>query len=309
MSLNPLRLLLFAALVTLLHSPTHTAAAGLAHDAAAAMHGHYHSVRAMLDDNAFDQPLHLTSGHEGDHTQARLSAVLEHPFDAFAATFKSPDNWCELMMLHLNIKYCAAHDNGRQQMLTVYVGRKHEQPLESAHRAEYAYRVVANGPDYLKIALEADKGPFRTRNYQIVLEAVPLDAESTFIHFGYSYDFGSLAKTAQAIYFRTVGRDKVGFTKIADDNSRPPEYVGGARGALERNIMRYYLALQAYLNGLAEPAPQRLDKRLEGWFALTERYPLQLHEIERDAYLRMKQREFERQRTGAEVLSPAGAVW
>ena len=58
--------------------------------------------------------------------------------------------------------------------------------------------------------------------------------------------------------------------------------------------MRYFLAIDAYLGSLAEPAPARVDKRLNDWFAAAERYPLQLHEMDRGEYLAMKQKETKR---------------
>jgi hypothetical protein len=64
---------------------------------------------------------------------------------------------------------------------------------------------------------------------------------------------------------------------------------------VERNAMRYYLAIDAYLDSLAAPAGQQLDHRLKGWFDATEKYPRQLHEVTRDDYLRMKRDEVARQ--------------
>ena len=61
--------------------------------------------------------------------------------------------------------------------------------------------------------------------------------------------------------------------------------------------MRYYLAIDAYL-GAAAAAPSatdRFDESLERWFTATERYAPQLHEVERDAYVTMKRREYLRQ--------------
>jgi hypothetical protein len=69
------------------------------------------------------------------------------------------------------------------------------------------------------------------------------------------------------------------------------------RGAVERNTMRYYLAIDAYLASLAVPASQQSEKRLQHWFDATERYPRQLHEIDRTAYLSMKRSEYKRQQT------------
>jgi len=63
------------------------------------------------------------------------------------------------------------------------------------------------------------------------------------------------------------------------------------RGVVERNAMRYYVAIEAYLGALTTPAPQQLEKRLSDWYAGIERYPLQLHEIERSEYLSMKRSE------------------
>jgi hypothetical protein len=44
----------------------------------------------------------------------------------------------------------------------------------------------------------------------------------------------------------------------------------------------------------AAPAVQ-LERRLQSWFTATERYPRQLHEINRDEYLVMKRAEHSRQ--------------
>ena len=67
------------------------------------------------------------------------------------------------------------------------------------------------------------------------------------------------------------------------------------RGVVERNTMRYDLAIDAYLDSLTTPAPQQLERRLQAWFDATEKYPRQLHEVERDAYLKMKRDEVGRQ--------------
>jgi hypothetical protein len=66
---------------------------------------------------------------------------------------------------------------------------------------------------------------------------------------------------------------------------------------VERNTMRYYLAIEAYLGATSAPPPEQQEKRLRDWFAATERYALQLHEIERDDYLAMKRHELQRQRS------------
>jgi hypothetical protein len=97
-----------------------------------------------------------------------------------------------------------------------------------------------------------------------------------------------MARLAIETYLDTVGRGKVGFTSIGTQADGRPIYVGGVRGVIERNAMRYYLAVIAYVDALSAPPRQQLESRLEEWFMLTERHPVQLHEIERAEYLSMK---------------------
>jgi hypothetical protein len=110
---------------------------------------------------------------------------------------------------------------------------------------------------------------------------------------GYALSYGTASSLAMRMYLGTIAHDKVGFTKAGS------EYVGGQRGVVERNTMRYYLAIDAYLRSLAAPAPQQLDQRLQSWFDATEKYPRQLHEVDRADYLRMKRKEVARQATPA----------
>jgi hypothetical protein len=67
------------------------------------------------------------------------------------------------------------------------------------------------------------------------------------------------------------------------------------RGILERNVMRYYLAIDAYLATLARPAAQRFHARLGHWADAAASYPRQLLDFERTEYVAMKEKEYRRQ--------------
>ncbi|MHB1592278.1 MAG: hypothetical protein ACYCTW_12225, partial [Sulfuricella sp.] len=66
----------------------------------------------------------------------------------------------------------------------------------------------------------------------------------------------------------------------------------GVRGVVERNTMRYYLAIDAYLAALTTPPKDQLEKRLQHWYNATDQYARQLHEVERDDYFKMKRKEY-----------------
>jgi len=151
--------------------------------------------------------------------------------------------------------------------------------------------------DYVDVELKARKGPLGTANYRISLEAVGLENERAFVHLQYSYTYGFVGRLAMKTYLATSGSEKVGFTLIGDSSDPEPKFIGGVRGAIERNTMRYYLAIDAYLGALATPAPARFEQSLERWFSATELYPRQLREIGRDAYFAMKRSEYRRQQT------------
>src|SRR5687768_10872304 len=213
--------------------------------------------------------------------------------DAFA----NPENWCEALILHLNVKYCHADAENERRVLSVALGKKTEQPLSETYRVKFGYDVMLSGTDYMAVKLDARKGPLGTRNYRVALELVALEGEQSFLHIEYSYSEGLLARLAMRLYFATSGSAKVGFTKVGGENGEPPHLVGGVRGALERNTMRYYLAIEAFLSAIATPAPQRLEESLERWYTATEHYALQLHEVDHDDYITMKRNEYLRQQT------------
>jgi len=114
------------------------------------------------------------------------------------------------------------------------------------------------------------------------------------MHLSYSYGYGMAARLALQAYLSTLGSGKVGFSVIDKRPDGTPVYVGSVRGVVERNTMRYYLAIDSYLGALAVPPAQQVEKRLRDWFTATERYALQLHEMSEAEYLDMKRKEVAR---------------
>lgn len=272
-------------------------AAGPDTNPAAVLRAKYAELGPQLRNNQFKQPLYLDSVESSSHLAADIYALVDYPFATVNAAFNDPAHWCDVMILHLNTKYCRASADTAGSNLVVRIGKKNYQPLAQAFRVKFAYRVATTTPEYFDVRLNAENGPLGTSDYRIRLEAVAVQGGKTFLHLTYSYAYNFAGRLAMKAYLATIGSDKVGFTMTGKQSQSggQPDTIGGVRGVVERNTMRYYLAIDAYLGGLSTAPAQQLEQRLESWFASTERYPRQLHEVDRAAYLDMKQREYLRQ--------------
>jgi hypothetical protein len=263
-------------------------------NSAASMHARYAEFQKYLGENQFGKPLHLIS-HEGNQDlKGDAYAIVEHPFAKVDAALQQGGNWCDILILPFNTKHCEVSSTPEGQVLTMYVGKKGPESLDRAFRLDFEFQLVARSQDYLKRVLKAQTGPVGTFNYDITLEAAPLDAKRTFIHLAYSYSFGTLSRIAMQTYLSTLGAGKVGFSTEGQDESGKPQYVAGMRGVVERTTMRYFLAIEAYLDSLGTPLSAQLDKRLNDWFSASEKFPRQLHEMERGEYVALKQKEAQR---------------
>jgi hypothetical protein len=255
----------------------------------------YGELRDELRSNSYGRALYIDSTEGSNTLRGDVYAVLDHPFAKVSQALKEPSQWCDVMILPFNTKYCRATG---ANSLAVRIGRKYDQPVDQAFKLDFGYRNVAASNDYYESRLNAAQGPFGTRDYRIDMEAVPLEGGRTFMHLSYSYGYGALGKMAMQGYLSTAGANKIGFsqTKDASGQTQP---ITGVRAAVERNAMRYYLAIDSYLDSLDAPRDQQSEKRIQSWFSATERYPRQLREMDRSTYVNMKRQEYERQQTAS----------
>jgi hypothetical protein len=248
----------------------------------------YTELRPSLERNQFGRPVHLDSTEAGGQLKGEVHALLAHPFAKVRDGLASAKSWCDILTLPFNVKRCESTGN---DSIALYIGRTRDTPLSQCVRIDFHYSALVVSDELLKLQLEAPNGPLGTKNYRIVLDAVSLDAGRTFMHMSYGYGYGTVSKLAMQAYLSTSGASKVGFSSDGDDDQGKPRLVGGMRGVLERNTMRYFLAIDAYLNTLSTPQAARQQKRLIEWFDAAERYPRQLHEMTREEYMAMKTRD------------------
>jgi hypothetical protein len=282
------RLFLWFAFAAALHAGS---AAALAGDAAQALREQRVALAEELTHNQFHQPLHMQSNEEDGRLSGDVYAVIDHPFAQLSASLKRPSQWCDVMILVINIKRCEAADGSPAGSVALNVGRKYDQPLKDTYRIAFTHHLETDTPEYFQVRLNADHGPFGTTDYRIVLEAVASERGQTFLHLRYAYHNGFAARLAFLGYLSTLGRNKVGFTIVGHAPDGEPVYVRSVRGAIERTTMRYYLAITSYLNSLSAPPAEREERRMRSWFAATERYARQLHEVDEEQYLTLKRSE------------------
>jgi len=255
----------------------------------------YMQLAKQLRSNQFQRPLYLKSAESPHDLKGEIYAEVNYTFAAVGTALNNPAHWCDVLILHLNVKYCHASNSGTGTVLSVDLGRKYYQPLADAYRVEFNYRGVITRPDYFAVELNAENGPLSTHDYHIWIEATSVAGGRSFLHVTYAYAFGLSGRLAMQGYLATIGSDKVGFTITGKQPNGLPDYIQGVRGVVERNTMRYYLAIDAYLAALTTSPKDQLEKRMQYWYDATDHYARQLHEVTRDEYLEMKRREYQRQ--------------
>ena len=259
--------------------------------------GTYHRNRVRLETNSFGLPLIVDSFERDDRVHVDVYGVFDFPFSGVVNALKVPANWCDIVSLHPNIKACTYRELPGDWLLTFYPGKKIYQPPEDTRQVKYHYRVVNQQPGYLDIILSADAGPFGTKDHKMRFEALPLDGGRTYVHVSYAYSDSVALRLATKIYFATLGQGKVGFTETGTDGNGNPVYIGGPRGALERSAVRYYFAIQTFMNTLRYPEENRFGMRISQWHDLTTRYRKQLFDLEKKDYLTFKTTEHKSQLT------------
>jgi hypothetical protein len=258
---------------------------------AAALYARYAQLEPQMAASAFARPLVVDSSDTGGRMQGEIHGELAHPFAPLAQRLTHPAAWCDVIVLHYNVKGCAAEGD----FMTVYSGRKVYEPLDRAFPLRYRFHVAAQRADYLRVELAADNGPLGTRDYELVLEAMPI-GERTFVSLRYAFRPSAGSRFATATYLATAGSGKAGFTVVGRRADGSPEWIGGVRGIVERNAMRNFLALDAWLDTCDAPLAERAMKRLLRMAALTAQYPAQLVEMPADEYVAIKQREWRENR-------------
>jgi hypothetical protein len=265
------------------------AATPSASESAQALRATHQRLRDKLDHSDFGRPVELDSIETPHGLEGDIYAVVDHPLAEIDAALKDPAHWCEMLALHVNNRRCRSSATPQgAEMLTLFVVRRYDKPVEQAFELPFVYRVASATPGLLSIEMSAASGPLGTSNYRVTLEAVALDERRSFLHFGYGYEHNFMVRLATQAYLATFGRSKVGFTVTGRNADGTPEYIRGPRGLVERNAMRYFLTLDAYLAGLKTPPQAQAEYRQRQWFASTEQYPRQLHEIDLDTYLALK---------------------
>lgn len=260
----------------------------------------YHQLKNELAQSIFGSPILLRSEIGDSHAQGEVYALLDTPFPALRKTLSQPAQWCELTILHINIKTCTYLEDQVQ----LFVGRKYYQTADEAFPLQYRFKQLINNDRNLHIKLTAPDGPFGTSDYLISLEATPIDKQHSFIRFQYRYQFGFMAKMALQTYLATLGRNKIGFTVVDTDENGEAIYIKGLQGVIERNVMRYVFAIQSLFETEKSAAEDRHTAQLAHWYAHIQEHPQQLMELSREEYMSNKQREYSNQLKAQEALLP-----
>ena len=249
----------------------------------------YEKIRAELANTTFGVPIHIETFSPHRKIHCHVYGIIDQKFQPFSSVMLNPKNWCEILLLHTNIKSSVMKtDKNNGVSLTIYCGRKFYQPPEDTYSLDLKYDVLDEKRDYFHLRLSGEKGPFHTRNYRINLDAAPLSEQQSVIHLSYEYDSGITMKNALKLYYATLGRKKVGFSVVGRNKQGNPIFVKGNQGLIERNSVRFYFAIQAFMETYGFQDDVRFNKRIHRWYDLVRQCPRQLYELPEKEYIENK---------------------
>jgi len=244
----------------------------------------YQEIRDYLKKS--DIPIHVQSGAHKGVLNAEVYGELDYPIKDLAGILAIPANWCQFTVLHPNVKACT----GGQNLLTLHVGRKLLKSVDDADVMKFRFRTLYLDNEYFKSSLEGDKGPMGIRNYRFEVEAMNVGGK-TFVRIQFSYKSKLYTKLLTSAYVATHRR--IGFSVIGINKIGQLIYSKGKKALIERNVMRCYLALIAFMDTKHMNTEDRFEVRTTYWFNLMERYFPKPYDVDRKKYIITKSHDLE----------------
>lgn len=238
--------------------------------------------------------LSIASHEKSRRLDIKVYGIVDQPFSKVSAVLSDPAVMCDFLILNLNIKTCTYAQDKQRTELVIYVAGKNYSPLYRAMEINPYFELQKKNNQYMRVLMASRKSRWALYDYSVIVEATAL-GNATLLRFTSKYHASHINMAATLAYLKTFARNKVGFTVVGHNELGEPKYIQGMRGVIERNAVRSYLALQAYLETSNTPEKKRFDSRLRRWFKLTDAYPRQLHEMELQSYLDNKHREYRNQ--------------
>jgi hypothetical protein len=239
--------------------------------------------------------VYLESSEASHQARGEVLARLDLPYATASVVLADTQAWCRLLMLHPNVKHCLPGTGGRGGvLLDLTMAAQRDGLFGQEHPLQLSWTVLARDASHLAVELLAERGPMGTRDYRIGFELAPLEAGTSVMRLVYSSAFTATGLWMAQAYVATVARHRVGFTVVDTDAQGRPVHLRGVRAAIERNTMRFHLAVQSWLAVQPLPQERRVARAIEAWFDASERHATQLHEVEREEYVARKTAEFAR---------------
>jgi pentose-5-phosphate-3-epimerase len=93
---------------------------------AATLRTRHAAMQDKFQKNQFGRPLVLESVQTSGDLKGDVYAIVEHPFAMVQQALQSADHWCDILILHLNVKRCRAGGE-TPKSIKLNVGRKFDQ--------------------------------------------------------------------------------------------------------------------------------------------------------------------------------------
>ncbi|MCX7171039.1 MAG: hypothetical protein NTY41_12335, partial [Proteobacteria bacterium] len=115
-------------------------------DPASTLRDKYAALADQLRQNQFKRPLVLNSAETQNSLQGDIYAIVDYPFSAVKDGLNNPQHWCEVMILHINTKYCHAAEGATDTILSINLGKKTYEELADTSRVKFDYHLAAATP-------------------------------------------------------------------------------------------------------------------------------------------------------------------
>ncbi|MBC7984892.1 MAG: hypothetical protein H7Y02_13680, partial [Candidatus Obscuribacterales bacterium] len=96
---------------------------------AASLKVRHAALREQLATNPFNRPLHLESTEDKRELKGDVYAQIDRPYAVISKALQGTHNWCDILILHLNVKSCRATTSNTGSALSMHIGRKFDRPL------------------------------------------------------------------------------------------------------------------------------------------------------------------------------------